>query len=367
MPNPYHDPEDGRFTTKSGAGAGGSGPDVASRIRAETDTGYTQPADSAAGTLNATDAKGKGVGKMWGVKATGRTIEVKDPKTGTTKQVPEYDFSERASYVDAKLTDWRDRGIDTQSLYKGKNGEYTASRRKAQEQLMEDLWNRQAEGVPNEGKAIMAGGLGGAGKGFFLREIGINDRGAEDGQKFFTINPDVIKEEMARRGMIPKLDPKMTLMELSPLAHEEASAMALKLAKRAYAQKKNVVWDFTMGSVDSVTNKRLNLMRDAGYTSIQGMFIDVSIDKSIAQATSRWQGGLIEFGDEGRHNGGRFLPSGATYSNSPEGTEFRSKNRETFEKVKSQLDGYRVYDNEVVNIPLKSKLIEHKNDADMGK
>lgn len=358
MPNPYHDPDNGQFTTKSGAAGG---PDVAERIRSHTVPAGSRPSDPDAGTLNAADAKGKGVGKLWGVKPTGRTIKDRDGNP-----VPEYDFTERAKYVDEKLTDWRDRGIDTQSLYKGKNGEYTASRRKAQEQLMEDLWKRQAEGVPNEGKAIMAGGLGGAGKGYFLKNLGIKERGAEDGSKYFTINPDTIKEEMARRGMIPRLDPKMTPMELSPLAHEEASMMAMKLAKRAYAQKKNVVWDFTMSSEDSVTNKRLKLMREAGYTDIQGMFVDVSIKKSVDQATSRWYGGLIEYGDQGRKDGGRFLPSGATKDNHPKGNKYRSKNRETFEAIKSQLDGYRVYDNEDSSKSLEDRLIEHFNDEKLG-
>lgn len=367
MGNPYHDPDNGRFTTKNGGGGGG-GPDVASRIREET-VGASSPSDPAAGKLNAADAKGKGVEKMWGVKATGRMIEQTDPKTGVKTKVPEYDFSERARYVDQKLQDWRDRGIDTQHLYKGKNGEYTASRRKAQEQLMEDLWKRQAANVPNEGKAIMAGGLGGAGKGFFLKLLGIKDRGAEDGSNYFTINPDVIKEEMAKRGMIPKLDPKMTLMELSPLAHEEASMMAMKLAKRAYAQKKNVVWDFTMSTPGSVTDKRMNLMRKAGYNNIQGMFVDVSVDKSVSQAKSRWQNGLIRYGNEGSGDGGRFLPSSATAENAPVAGDgpYRSKNRQTFEKIKSGLDGYRIYDNEDEKKSLESKLIEHKNDAEMGK
>jgi hypothetical protein len=342
--NPYRD-RIGRFA--SGPSGGSSGPPLANikraDVRAETvSDNNSKPNDPAAGTLNASDAKGKGVEKMWGVKATGRKIKNED---GT--EVPEYDFSERAKYVDTKLQDWRDRGIDTQALYKGKNGEYTAARRKAQEQLMEDLWQRQAQGVPNEGKAVMAGGLGGAGKGYTLKErLKIKERGAQDGADYFTINPDAIKEEMAKRGMIPKLDPKMTPMELSPLAHEEASMMAKSLAKRAYAQKKNIVWDFTMATPGSV-NGKLDAMGDAGYGEISGMFVDVSVNKSVTQAQKRWHNGLVRFG-EGKGDGGRFLPSSATADNAPQKTsKFRSKNRETFEAIKGKLDSYQVFDNEV--------------------
>jgi hypothetical protein len=352
-PRSYKRDKIGRFAEVAGSSGGGSGSSgessgantPAKRIRGSSEK-YP------AGTTAAQDAKGKGVDKMWGVKKTGLS---KDGK-------PVYDFSERAEYVDEKLTEWRAKGIDTQSLYKGKNGEYTASRRKKQEQLMEDLWQRQAEGVPNEGKALMAGGLGGSGKGYTLKnKLGIGDRGAEDGSNYFTINPDVIKEEMAKRGMIPNLDKRMTPMELSPLAHEEASEMAMKLSKRAYAQKKNVVWDFTMATPGSALDKRLKPMREAGYTDVKGVFVDVTVDKSIRQAKSRWENGLVRFG-EGKGDGGRFLPSGATKENRPEGTKFRSKNRETFEKVKSSLDGYQVFDNEV-----GSSLVDRKNDSGMGK
>lgn len=348
MGNPYHD-KIGRFTSKSGTGS--AGPTRGSGNADGAGTG-------AAGRLNADEARGKGVENMWGVKATGRTTKDKDGK-----ERPEYDFSERAKYIDEKLTDWRSRGIDTQSLYKLKNGEYRPERRKQQVELMEDIWKRQAEAVPNEGKALMAGGLGGAGKGFTLKnKLGIGDKGAEDGANYFTLNPDVIKEEMAKRGMIPKLDKKMTLMELSPLAHEEASEMAGELAKRAYAQKKNVVWDFTMSTTGS-TNKRLDAMRSAGYDEINGMFVDVTVDKSIKQANSRWRNGLIRYANEGKGDGGRFLPSAATDENRPTGGKFRSRNRESFESVKSSFDGYRVYDNEVDG---KSTLVDSKNDAAIG-
>lgn len=362
-PRTYKRDKIGRFAEVAGSSGGGSGSSgESSGGSSGGGTGSAGPT----GKLNASDAKGKGVEKMYGVRATGRMVEVKD-KDGKKKMVPEYDFSERAKYVDEKLDRWRfntdSNGkldpIETKSMYSvvvdGKK-DYAPWRKKQQQELMDDLYAKKAAQVPNEGKAIMAGGLGGAGKGFTLDGLGVGP----DSPDYFTINPDDIKVEMANRGMIPQLDKKMTLMELSPLAHEEASDMAMLLAERAYGDKKNIVWDFTMSSEGSVVNKRINPMRDADYTDIKGVFVDVTVDKSINQAEGRWQRGLIEYG-EGKGEGGRFLPSSATRENLPKGTKYRSKNRETFEAIKGGLDGYIVYDNQD-----ESTVVDSKNARGIG-
>jgi hypothetical protein len=146
--------------------------------------------------------------------------------------------------------------------------------------------------------------------------------------------------------MIPReLDPNMTPMELSPVTHEEASYMAEKLAERAYAERKNIVWDFTMGSVNSVVKKRLDPMRKAGYTHVGAMFVDTTVERSVQQARGRWQRGMERYiGNEGE--GGRFLPSSATEDNLPaKDSPYRSKNRETFEQVKGLFDGWVQYEN----------------------
>lgn len=326
--NPYHDPEDGKFTT----GPGGSGGGL---------------------FKGGTSDSGSGTGNMFGVRDTGQTyvakrtagMSDKDWKAEQEKDgKPIYDFSERAEYVDKRLQGWMDNepeAIDTQHLFKTKNGQYSPSREKQQQKLMDDIWNDRAAKVPNEGKAVFAGGLGGAGKGYTLK----NALNIDDSQ-YFTINPDDVKEAMARRGMIPRLDKKLTPMELSPLAHEEASMIALRLADRAYQERKNIVWDITMSSVGSVRDKRLALMRDYGYDDISAVFVDVSIDKSAAQARKRWEGGLIRYGDDDEGVGGRFLPSEATRSNRPKNSVYRSNNREVFEALKPLFDGYKVYDNE---------------------
>lgn len=255
------------------------------------------------------------------------------------------DYDARAAYVDRVLTKFFHDDVSTEATFKDYRGNWTPERRAQQKQLLDDIWNEHAAQVPNEGKAIFSGGLGGAGKGFALGPNGENINTDADwnhpgkAADFFTINPDTIKAKMAERGMIPDYDSKLTPMELSPAAHEEASEMAKRLAEKAYKEKKNVIWDFTMASEKSVVKDRLEPMRAAGYTEIGAIFVDTTVARSIEQAQKRWRNGMDKF-IKGTSLGGRFLPSGATKGNMPtKGSEFESKNREVFEAVKAKFDG----------------------------
>lgn len=252
------------------------------------------------------------------------------------------DWNVRGTYVDQKLIDMRNNGIDTEAMFRDPvTKDWSPERLAQQEAVMDEMWDAHAAHVPNEGRAIFSGGLGGAGKGYVLGKVEqVPDR------DFFTINPDDVKALMAKRGMIPlELDPNMTPMELSPVVHEEASDMAMRLAERAYAERKNVVWDITMSSENSVVKKRLALMREAGYTDVGALFVDTTVERSIAQASGRWVRGMQEYID-GDGEGGRYLPSKATAENLPTpGSGYNSKNREVFEAIKHNFDGYVVYEN----------------------
>ena len=77
------------------------------------------------------------------------------------------------------------------------------------------------------------------------------------------INPDNIKEHMARRGLIPAVD-GLTPMETADLVHEESSHIAKRPARRAQADGKNVIWDFTLAKADSA-ERRIDSLRADGY------------------------------------------------------------------------------------------------------
>ena len=172
--------------------------------------------------------------------------------------------------------------------------------------LVEDLYARSA-GAPCEGKAILAGGLPGAGKTTVLNKFADIDL-----SQYMMINPDLIKEEMAKRGLIPAVD-GLSPMEASDLVHEEASHVAKRLANRAEADGKNVIWDFTMSKTSSIAEQDRVAAR-AGYTPVDGVFVDIPVEVSVQRADARHREGHDEY-RAGNGLGGRHMPE-ATIMNS---------------------------------------------------
>ncbi len=192
-----------------------------------------------------------------------------------------------------------------------------------------------ATGVPSQGKAIIAGGLGGSGKSTVLgKHAGISQR------DYLTINPDDIKEEMAKRGMVPEVK-GLSPMEASPLVHEEASHIANLVAHQAYDRKKNVIWDITMSSPGSV-RRRLSEMRKAGYHDVRAVFVHIPVETSVQRARDRHRRGLESF-RQGQGAGGRLVPSGVIRATARAGGSNASK--DTFTTLKGEFDGYKEYDN----------------------
>lgn len=200
----------------------------------------------------------------------------------------------RAQRVDKLVRE----GTSTQDLYATKNEAgvaiYTPERQEQQRQLLEDMWARFTS-VPSDGKAILSGGLGGSGKTTVLtRNSGI------DQTQYVVLNPDDIKEEMVRRGMAPKV-PGLKPRETAGLMHEESSMLTKALAARAYAAKKNVIWDLTMSDRDKASQRALEL-REHGY-SVRAVYVDVPIHVAIGRALQRWLNG----DRKDPRNGGRYV------------------------------------------------------------
>jgi predicted kinase len=230
----------------------------------------------------------------------------------------------------AGLVTDRQHTIDDQQLV------WTLERSERHDEIILELYDEAAE-VPCEGKAILAGGLPGAGKTTVLTGVaGIDLSG------YLMINPDGIKERMAARGLVPDVA-GLSPMEASELVHEESSYIAKQLALRAYADRKNVIWDVTMSSLPS-TQGRVTELRSAGYGEIEGIFVDIPVEVSVRRAAGRHREGYESY-FEGRGLGGRYLwPDLIRAQTDP---VFGSANRATFERVKPQLDRWRLFDNSV--------------------
>jgi predicted kinase len=202
--------------------------------------------------------------------------------------------------------------------------------------IIEDLYARSAD-VPCEHQAILAGGLGGAGKSTVL-----SGHSGIDRSQYLTINPDDIKEELARRGMVPEV-PGLSPMEASDLVHEESSHIAKRLSRHARAEGKNIIWDITMSSRASA-ERRIAELRSADYTRVEGIFVDIPVETSVARADARHRQGHDDY-RAGQGLGGRFVPAEVIRGQAD--PEWGSVNRKTFETVKPRLDRWSLYDNSV--------------------
>ena len=196
-------------------------------------------------------------------KATdGNPTEFGDPTPETDTPVSaltEKEWADHLVEVRDKLEKAHSDGLATDHVYTidPDHLRWTRERRHLHHDIVDAIYSRAFD-VPCDHSAIMAGGLGGAGKTTTLRE-----QAGVDLSQYLTINPDDIKEEMAKRGLVPVL-PGLSPMEASDLVHEESSAIAKQLARRAYAEGKNLVWDITMSSHQS-TEQRIDEMRESGY------------------------------------------------------------------------------------------------------
>jgi adenylate kinase len=254
------------------------------------------------------------------------------------------DHVERDVYVDATLADAHKAGLATDHEYvsDAKRRIWAVERSELHGEIVRDVYAK-ADSVPCEGKAILVGGLPGAGKTTVLKGVaGI------DLSKYLMINPDDMKEEMASRGMVPELR-GLSPMEASDLTHEESSDLAKRLAIRAYADKKNVIWDVTMSSVAS-TQRRISDLRSAGYDEIEGIFVDIPVEVSVRRAEERHREGHEEY-VAGRGLGGRYIPPDRIRALADQ--DSGSINRATFEQVKPEFARWRGYDNSEDGRPAK--------------
>jgi predicted kinase len=246
------------------------------------------------------------------------------------------EHAEHVTEVRARLDKARANGLatDHQHTVDPAREVWSDERDALHDSLIDDLYAKAAD-VPCERRAIIAGGLPGAGKSTVLERYAGIDR-----SQYLTINPDDVKEEMARRDMIPPVS-GLSPMEASDLIHEESSYVSRQLALRAQADGKNVIWDITMSSRAS-TERRIDELRSSGYMRIEGIFIDIPVEISVSRADGRHREG--EDGClAGDGLGGRFIP--AEMIRAQADPEWGSRNRRTFEEVKGHLDHWRLFEN----------------------
>lgn len=255
----------------------------------------------------------------------------------STRAVANYTSYQEHTAQIARLADKAiSDGLQTDKMFTvGGDGETYYPERAAQHKEIVDELYKSFANVPNEGKMVIAGGLGGAGKSTVLQKFAGIDQ-----SKYATINPDDIKEVMAKKGMVPKVE-GLSPMEAATLIHEESGLIANMLAKRLYGERKNIVWDITMSRRKSV-EARLDEMKQAGYTEFRAVFVDIPVETSVERAMARHRRGWEAY-RRGEGFGGRYVPPEIIRANASASSS--SANREVFDVLRGRFDQWEVWDN----------------------
>ena len=206
---------------------------------------------------------------------------------------------------------------------------YEPKRSVMHDEIIDEILSESSRaGVKAEGKALFSGGLGGAGKTTVLKGyVNVNI------DEYIMVNPDDIKEIMARKGMIPKVK-GLTPMEASPLVHEESSYIATTLLSKAIENKENVIVDITMSSTGSV-KRRIDKLKAGGYTSVTSVFVDITPETSKVRAALRYSHGMNSYTESGQGYGGRYLPDHITNANRTDDPLFNSRNAKNLVELHS--------------------------------
>lgn len=228
------------------------------------------------------------------------------------------------------------RGLpDTRELHRpgGPDAPWAPERAAMHDRILRRVYDRYAD-IPAERKAVIAGGLPGAGKTSVLSGQGL--------LHYMPVNPDDMKDELIAEHAVPE-HPELSPMELNPAFHIESAYLADRLLEMALANGRNVVIDATMGNPEA-PRARLRRLADAGYR-VRGVFVDVPVETSQTRVAARYLEGMRAWA-RGQGHGGRPIPADIIERSRGEGG--RTVNRQVFEQLASEgaFDaGWEIFDN----------------------
>ena len=151
------------------------------------------------------------------------------------------------------------------------------------------------------------------------------------------VSHDAIKEELARRGLVPEAE-GLSPGERSALVHAEAGHIAHLAASRLAAQRKNLALDIPASSEDSV-RRHLDWLGRRGYRDVHAVFAHSPADAGAASAAHR-KG--LEAYRQGKGTGARLAPPDLVRS--AETGPGRTANKDAFDATRDKFSSWQEWD-----------------------
>lgn len=276
---------------------------------------------------------------------------------GDPRLDPAYD--QYTADMDAKLDAGLEKYGDTEALLDKVDGApnaYQPDRHAVHDQIIDDIMATYAD-IPRENRAVIMAGPPGAGKTTVIiksgSEFGVTwDEAKGRPGNYAVVNPDDMKDELIKRGLIPAEYDEFGLApaEMASFIHEESSWLAERLLTRLKADGVNLILDGTFAGKPDKQVGKVHTLRGDGY-SVKGILVDGTVSRSLANAGGRHRKAPAEPG--GRY-GGRYVPMGHIKGNEPEtdqdssvfGRPHKNRSSENIERAQDAFDeGVAWYDN----------------------
>lgn len=251
---------------------------------------------------------------------------------GTWKPWTPEEHDSHARYAEDTLTRALDGGQATSrtETLDGHGQVWKPERASLHRDIVQDYMHK-AETVPSGHRAVLAGGIPSPARDSAARQ-------AAPEKDYLHVSTDLIKQELAARGVIPQLN-GLSPMESSPLVHEESQHIADLITREALRRGKNVAVHTAMSDPDAVA-AHVNRMRQAGHT-VHGVFVHTPPGKAADAARSRHRSGHESWRQE-KSAGGRYVSPAVIRS--AETAPGSSVNADAFEKSKPLLGSWEHWD-----------------------
>jgi len=255
------------------------------------------------------------------------------------------------------------RGLTYDAAFKDSNGLWSEEWQQIFDELVTETIDKVTKGgtMPKDRRAIMLGGLPGAGKSSVLKSLAENR--TFRAEEWIVANPDSFKELMIEKGLYPKLT-GIAPAETAGFIHAASSEMNFMLENALTVEGYNVIFDITMGGRkrDAPLGHEATIDR---LTSLDyqtdGIFVDVSPNTSRSRVVARHKEGLdklrtgtSQYGPEDPEikYGGRAVPDAVISSNeigtddqAAQSAGYKSYNAKNFMQLQGEFTRWAAYDN----------------------